>query len=185
MQATSPAESKDGIKEEPSTPTADPTSPNNKKCTQCSKRGAVKGCSQTACTQCCADDACEKHKRLREQAAWKEQVISGKTWVQSEARMKRSKLLKHGRFREPGFVYQGDTVIIWSLRDYISNPKWREDALRKSNRRRARTTDAMEATDLTQKLSKPRRNRRKRFRRTMESLYKKSLEESSGIASSN
>jgi hypothetical protein len=99
--------------------------------------------------------------------------------------MKRSKLLKHGRFREPGFVYQGDTVIIWSLRDYISNPKWREDALRKSNRRRARTTDAMEATDLTQKLSKPRRNRRKRFRRTMESLYKKSLEESSGIASSN
>jgi hypothetical protein len=43
----------------------------------------------------------------------------------------------------------------------------------------------MEATDLTQKLSKPRRNRRKRFRRTMESLYRKSLEESSERASSN
>jgi hypothetical protein len=184
MQVTSPGESKDGIKGEPTTRIVDPTS--SSKCTQCSKRFAVKGCAQTACTLCCSDETCEKHKRLREQAEWKEQVISGTTWVQSEAKMKRSKLLKHGRFREPGFVYQGDTVIIWSLRDYVSNPKWREDALRKSNRRRARTTDAIEANDLTQKLlNKPKRNRRKRFHRMMEILYKKSLEESSEKATSN
>jgi hypothetical protein len=183
MQVTSHEESKDGVQGEPTTRIVDPTSSN--KCTQCSKRFAVKGCAQTACTQCCCDETCEKHKRLREQAEWKEQVISGTTWVQSEARMKRSKLLKHGRFREPGFVYQGDTVIIWSLRDYVSNPKWREDALRKSNRRRARTTDAIEATDLTEKLSKPRRNRRKRFHRMMEILYRKSVEQSSEKASSN
>jgi hypothetical protein len=180
MEATSPEESKDGIQGEPSPQTA-----SSNKCMQCSKRFAVKGCTQTACTQCCCDETCEKHKRLREQAEWKEQVISGTTWVQSEARMKRSKLLKHGRFREPGFVYQGDTVIIWSLRDYIRNPKWREDALRKSNRRRARTTDVMEATDLTKILSKPRRSRRQRFHRMMESLYRKSLEGSSERASSN
>jgi hypothetical protein len=179
METMSPKSPKDSVDGEPSTqiesssgePSTQIESSSNR-CAQCSKRFAVKECAQAACTLCCSDEACEKHKRLREQADWKEQVMSGTTWVQSEARLKRSKLLKPGRFREPGFVYQGDTVVIWSLRDYIRNPKWREDALR------------MTDVELTQKLCQPRRNRRKLFHRMMENLYRKSLEETSKSASS-
>lgn len=135
------------------------------KCSVCNKRPSVKECSMTACTQCCKDEACERHKRLREQASWKERVIAGTTIIQVHAKEKRSKLLKPGRFREPGFVYQGDSVVLWSLRMYMSNPKWRDDALRKSNRRRARTTDAMAVEDVARKISSRRRgNRQRRFR---------------------
>jgi len=152
------------------------------KCALCSKRFAVKECSLTACTQCCTDESCERHKRLREQALWKERVIAGTTMIQTHAREKRSKLLKPGRFREPGFVYQGDTVVIWSLREYMRNPKWRDDALRKSNRRKARATDGMATEELAKKLSsRPAdgRNRQQRFRQFMEEKYKASLEKSS------
>jgi hypothetical protein len=69
----------------------------------------------------------------------------------------------------------GDTVIIWNLREYLDNPKWKEDALRKSSKRKARS---LEEGDESSKF-KPLANSRKRFRRIMEELYQNTLQESS------
>jgi hypothetical protein len=102
-------------------------------------------------------------------------VWNGTSEVQRDAKNKRAKLItnKAGqmRFREPGFVYMGDTVMIWNFQDYLQNPKWKEDALRKSSKRKARQADIE---------GKRRRSvgtgSRKRFRWVMERLYEKSLQ---------
>jgi hypothetical protein len=133
------------------------------------------GCTQSVCLKCCDDDDCEAHKEQRDQALFREQVLGGTSLIQREAKYKRSKLIAKGRFREPGFCYMGDTVIIWNLREYLDNPKWKEDALRKSSKRKARS---LEAGDESSKF-KPLANSRKRFRRIMEELYQNTLQESS------
>jgi hypothetical protein len=122
--------------------------------------------------KCCDDEGCDVHKDQREQSLFREQVMNGTSDVQRQAKGKRSKSIeKKGRlFREPGFTYIGDTVIIWSLREYLANPKWKEDALRKSSKRRARNGHRTHPIIVG--------NNRKRFRRVMEGLYKASLEES-------
>lgn len=106
------------------------------------------------------------HKEQRDQAAFREQILSGTTDVQLALQAKRSKIVVKGRFREPGFAYMGDTVIIFSLKEYLSNPKWKEDALRKSSKRRAR--DGKSSVHVL-------RNSRKRFRQVMQALYEKSI----------
>jgi hypothetical protein len=96
------------------------------------------GCGQNACLACCVDMQCEVHKESRDLAKWREMVLAGTTSIQQKAKEKRSKLLRRGRFRESEFVYLGDTVMIWNIRDYRANPKWKDDALRKASRRNAR-----------------------------------------------
>jgi len=140
------------------------------KCGKCQKRLAREGCTQLACLLCCSDvDGCETHKKPRAQALLKEQILAGTTETQKNAAAKRRvRIPETGRFfREPGFVYQGDTVVIWDLRAYVSNPKWREDAQRKAMRRqRARGLEAHHP---------PLRTSRKRFHRIVEKLYRQSL----------
>lgn len=140
------------------------------KCSKCQKRLAREGCTQMACLNCCSDlDGCETHKKPRAQALLKEQILAGTTETQKLAAAKRRmRIPETGRFfREPGFVYQGDTVVIWDLRAYASNPKWREDALRKSIRRkRARSLEAHRP---------PLRTSRKRFHRIVEKFHHQSL----------
>jgi hypothetical protein len=114
--------------------------------------------------------ACEVHKEQREQNEWKGQILAGRTWIQEDARSKRKMLLSQRRFREPGFVYMGDTVVIWNLREYMANPKWREDALRKANKRKARE---MESGEVKPRLT----NSRKRFHRIVNELYQRTLQE--------
>ena len=137
--------------------------PSNVKCGKCSKRMAREGCTQLACLQCCDDfNGCESHRKPRAHALWKEQVLAGTTDVQSLAAAKRKMRIPAGRvFREPGFVYQGDTVVIWDLRAFARNPKWREEAIRKSIRR----------SKVTPRHIPRLRNSRKRFRRLMTELY--------------
>ena len=97
------------------------------------------GCTQSVCLKCCTDrEGCTVHKEQREQAAFRDQVFHGTTDVQLALQDKRSKLIVKGRFRETGFTYMGDTVVIWNLREYLDNPKWKEEALRKSTKRRSR-----------------------------------------------
>ena len=95
------------------------------------------GCTQAVCLKCCTDiQGCVVHKEQREQAIFRDQVLNGTTDVQRALQEKRSKLIVKGRFRESGFNYMGDTVIIWNLREYLANPKWKEEAIRKSSKRR-------------------------------------------------
>jgi hypothetical protein len=100
------------------------------------------------------------------QAAFREKILSATTDVQLALQARRSKLIVKGRFREPGFTYMGDTVIIFSLKAYLSNPKWKEGALRKSSKRRARDGKPVHVA----------RNSRKRFRSVMQNLYEKNIQ---------
>ena len=147
------------------------------RCTKCIKRKAREGCTLSACLLCCADDGCPVHKKAKEQRAWREQVIAGTTGVQRWATEKRRKRIPAGRFREPGFVYQGDTIILWNLRTYARNAKWREEAIRKSRRRNGAQTNATLSTSTASRRCRPLRNSRQRFTRIVEELYQKSLKE--------
>ena len=94
--------------------------------------------------------------------------MSGTTWIQELVKDKRSKLLPKRRFREPGFTYLGDTVVVWNVRDYLANPKWKDDALRKANKRKACAAESSS-------IGKPTETSRKRFRRLVEDRYQRSL----------
>jgi hypothetical protein len=71
------------------------------------------------CFKCCTDISCSSHKQQRERATWKTQVLNGTTDIQLAAKEKRRKRLPKGRFKEPGFVYLGDTVVIWDIRQCL------------------------------------------------------------------
>lgn len=162
----------------------------SKKCGKCQKRVASKGCVVSCCVQCCDDETCEKHLQVKEKQKWKEQVLAGTTEIQEQAREKRQRLLHKKRFREPGFKYVGDTVVIWNIYEYAQNNKWRDDAIRRSNRRKAREQDSAvppssllstaanktSQDDMKQSRTiKPGRSSNKRFRHMFEKLYQESL----------
>eukprot|EP00980_Cylindrotheca_fusiformis_P013206 scaffold3359_cov123-Cylindrotheca_fusiformis.AAC.10 len=146
------------------------------KCASCGKK-SKRGCTKSLCLKCCSDESCQVHTEQREQALFREQVMSGTTPVQKEANAKRAKAVnkkgKTFKFRETGFSYLGDTVVVWNLSEYLDNKKWKEDALRKANKRRQQFHYA--SSNLPQEKKVYKGNRRKRFRSVMEDLYKKSL----------
>ena len=115
-------------------------------CVFCQKRNASKDCPATACTNCCptTPDKCPKHAAVRAKQAWRQQVLDGRTTEQQLAAEKRRSLLPKHRFRESGFVYTGDTVVIWNLRQYHANSKWRDDARRRAKRRNQIAQDALQ-----------------------------------------
>jgi hypothetical protein len=81
---------------------------------------------------------------LREQAQVRAQILEGTAPAQLLAGQIRSKLLPSKRFREKSFVYQGDTVRVWDLREFASrHPKAADDAVRKSLRRRQRLSELL------------------------------------------
>ena len=149
------------------------------KCTKCGTRQARKGCTKSACLACCTDEDCEAHRESREQAQWREKLLAGKTDIQLRAKAKRSKVINKGQFREKEFGYIGDTVIIWNIHEYMANPKWKDDALRKANRRNARVSGKANNSPKNKKkktITKRRSNNPGgRFRRVMEDLYQSSL----------
>lgn len=147
------------------------------KCGKCGKRFARRGCTQSACVTCCDDKSCATHNEAREQSQWKEQVLSGSTPLQLRAKEKRSKAIPVGRFKERDFSYLGDSVVLWDLQQYLANPTWREDAIRKSKKRRTRQMnhDLSSSTTATTGNVPTRKCRRQRFEHTMEALLKQSL----------
>ncbi len=101
--------------------------------------------------------------KIKEQKAWKEKVLAGTTDVQKQAAQLRRNRLTPGTFREPLFQYVGDSIVLWNLRDYVKNPKWREEAIRKSKRRSA---------GMAQRVA----NRKRRtLNQIVDDLYEKSL----------
>ena len=151
-------------------------------CVFCQKRNATKDCPEKACTTCCpaSAEACPKHAAMRAKQTWKSQVLEGTTVVQQLAAEKRRALLPKNRFRESGFVYTGDTVVIWNLREYYyAHPKWRDEARRRSKRRQQIEQDALAVSDIgTNKFKKRIYCNRKRFRRWVESKYQEHLQDS-------
>jgi hypothetical protein len=65
--------------------------------------------------------------------------------VQQEAQRIRSLCIPPAARRllhihEPNILYQGDTVVIWDIRAYARNAKWREEATRRALKRRKLTS---------------------------------------------
>ena len=92
-------------------------------------------CTDSSCLLCCRDDRCVVHKEIRAKAQWKQDVLNRCTPIHRMAKSKKSQQIRDGAFREKGFVYMGQTIQIWNIREYMRNPKWKEDAVRKSKRR--------------------------------------------------
>jgi hypothetical protein len=126
----------------------------------------LSGCSQLACLNCCSDADCEGHKDTREQSKWRQDVLAGATMVQRKAAQKRSHSIIEKAFKEKKFAYMNQTILIWSLDEYLQNPKWRDDAIRKAEKRKA-----YESMD--QKIVL--KNSQKRFRALLERKYQDSI----------
>lgn len=88
------------------------------KCSICGIRRLTKCCSAKACLQCCVDTNCLGHKKARANALFRQRVLAKTTPVQQEAARIRSMKISSLRFKEAGFKYIGDTVVIWNLREY-------------------------------------------------------------------
>jgi len=104
------------------------------KCSKCRQRGR-QSCSQQACLKCCTDDDCEGHREQRESAREKDLILEGNHYINKMAAQIRAKAIPPGRCRESSIKYTSETLTIWSLKQYMANPKWRDDAVRRSKRK--------------------------------------------------
>lgn len=112
-------------------------------------------------------------------------MLSGTTPLQIKVKeLKRNKHIPMGRFREVDFSYLGDTVVVWDIKQYFSRPSWREDAIRKSTKRRLRqmnddlvasTSSGAAGADAAIGQLSTKKSRRQRFNETMETLLQKSV----------
>ena len=83
---------------------------------------------------------------------------------------------------EPAFRYLQESLIVWNCRQYLDNPKWREDAIRRSERnKRAREVFVAAAGSGSTKKEedgpkkrKKEEGRKRRFQRIMNELYEAS-----------
>ena len=166
------------------------------------KEGCIhQWCSQC----CIVDDDCVVHQKQRAMSLWKDQVLMGTTPIQLQAQERRKLRIRIGSgmesinnatcctatsstpttnsnhkrkrnfFYEPNFVYQGDTIVIWDIQEYITNPDSDliiNDAVRKSKRRNKFVVPT-HGSSPTAAMAAPRllRNHRVRFRRIMNDLY--------------
>ena len=162
-----------------SPPAASPPAASSLRCAKCSNK-AKKGCVHSLCLKCCVDSACEVHKEQRAQALFREQVMAGTTAVQLQAKEKRAMQIhkknttnRNRFFRESGFEYMGDTIVIFKLSDYLNEPKLKEEALRKSAKRKQMVI-GREGSSINQKKER-KISRQRRCRQVMESLYQQTL----------
>ena len=86
--------------------------------------------------------------------------------VQKKAAQKRAHSIVDKAFREKNFVYVNQTILLWSLDEYLEHPKWREDAVRRAEKRKAYGSED----------KKPAlKNSKRRFRAMLETRYQASL----------
>ena len=161
----------------------------------------LKACSQSACLLCCTDDDCDGHRETREAAKEKDSILEGTNWINKLAAEKRALAVLPGVFHEPSFHYLDETAYLWSLNDFFANPKWRDDAIRRSKRNREwRQQTQIRTTNSSKKSKKRSKNinsitevdkicskdncavtksakesQKQRFTRIMDTLYNQSL----------
>jgi hypothetical protein len=130
------------------------------------------GCSQESCLHCCTSTECEAHAESRARQKYHADLLLGNTEIARRAKQVRALALLPGAFRESGFVSMTQTIKIWDLREFMANPKWKEDAVRKSQKRKAREFETTTTSDAPPRL----KNSRKRFRLLLDNWYAQSLE---------
>ena len=82
---------------------------------------------------------------------------------------------------EPAFRYLQESLVVWDCRRYLDNPKWREDAIRRSERnKRAREVFVAAGGSKKEEEGGPKKRkkeegRKRRFQRIMNELYEASI----------
>lgn len=137
-------------------------------------------CSQLACIKCCTDiDGCEGHRALRDERRRQEAILAGTHAVNVRAAQQRKMAVTPGAFPgEPALRYLRESLIVWDCRQYLDHPRWREDAIRRSERnKRAREVFAAPEAeeDETGASKKKKEGRKRRFQRIMNELYEASV----------
>jgi hypothetical protein len=123
-------------------------------------------CTYNLCIKCCTDDGCVVHTEQRSKNLFKQRIMDGTTDLQRTAEEKKSRVILKGRFKEPNFRYLGDTCVVWNIHQCFNDRRInREEILRKAQRRNERSAGGKVVL----------RNSRKRFRKSYEQLYQKSL----------
>jgi len=79
---------------------------------------------------------CEIHNIIRAQAEEKMAILNGTHPINIQANSKKRRLVKPGAFSETSFKFIGDSVVLFSLHDYFSDDKIRNDIDRKYKNRR-------------------------------------------------
>lgn len=97
----------------------------------------VADCPKQACVKCCDLPSCEPHREAREALRRRESLLDGTDWITRMAAQKRASRVAPGMFFDGDVRYFGETVVIWSVDEFWSNQKWREDAVRRSRNNRA------------------------------------------------
>ncbi len=139
----------------------------------------TQACSMKACFTCCTDPNCEGHREQYERLS----IVEGTHPLQKLASKQRASAVKIGAFRDDAFHFLGETINVWDFREYMKNPKWRDESIRKS-RRFVRDTDHI-ICNISGSGGKRKMDvghntivgtRRKRFKAIMEELHKNSLD---------
>jgi len=120
---------------------------------------------------------------MREKEKEKELILEGKHALQIQAKKQRALRVTARAFHEPAFRYLGETLLIWDLRAYMSNAKWRDDAIRKSRRyvesqlylQSYPKSFKRKQFDMDVPPHETTGGRKKKFKRVMDQLYRKSL----------
>ncbi len=110
----------------------------------------------------------------------KETILNGTDEITLAAAEKRNAKVLPGAFHESNLEYFGDTVTVWDVREFLNNPKWRDDALRKSRRQEEmqkfeKKQGNHDETQIMGGKKRKRTCRRKMFASIWEDLYQKSL----------
>ena len=92
-------------------------------------------CIHQACVKCCTDPNCEPHKEARSNLKKQASILDGTDWISRTAAAKRASKVTPGTFYDTNIEYLGETVVIWDIKEYFNNVKWREDAIRRSRKR--------------------------------------------------
>mmetsp|Transcript_58236 Transcript_58236/g.68000 ORF Transcript_58236/g.68000 Transcript_58236/m.68000 type:complete len:192 (-) Transcript_58236:281-856(-) len=155
------------------------------RCSKCGQKG-MKSCTQRYCFKCCDDDSCRGHNERREALRIEQDLIDGNDLVSKKALGMRALTIRPGSFREKSFQYLGETLVIWSARDFFAIPKWRNDVSRKPRKSREILATKKVLTSLNQRdaqqsmkrgldSSATDPGRRKRFQRVMNELFDDSM----------
>ena len=123
---------------------------------------------------------CEGHRALREEKRRQDEIMAGTATINQMATRQRKLAVKPGAFPgEAAFQYLKESLVIWDCRVYMSNPKWREDAIRKSEKnkrtREVYLSSLPSSNGAGIKPTTKREGRRKRFNRIMNELYEASI----------
>jgi hypothetical protein len=138
----------------------------------------AKSTTTTSSTVVCSDGCRSRNTHPYEcpthgaSASYKAAILARTTDPQRAAILERAKRIPKGRFHEPHFQYEGDTVVIWNIMEFRRHREWRHETRKKTARKR-KWCETYNGGTVRIQSSRP------RFRRILRQLYQQLLLDSS------